>query len=76
MTSRLLLPPGSAEVQSIRPRLETPIMLILVIAGTKAIFQRFWDRAKVFMERPVTRLLARALSEGRVNGARPLSVSE
>jgi hypothetical protein len=44
-TSLLLLPPGSADVQSTSFPL-TPIMLIFVIAGTKATDHADWLAAK------------------------------
>ena len=75
LTSLLLLPPGSADVQSTSFPL-TPIMLIFVIAGTKATDHADWLTAKVLNGTIVTRFLERSLSEGRVNGALPLIVSE
>lgn len=75
-TSLFLLPPGSAEVQSIKPLWFTPSMLSLSMAGTNARFQAPWLAANVFIEVPVKKLFAMFLSLGIVTGARPVMVSE
>jgi hypothetical protein len=75
LTSLLLLPPGSADVQSTSFPL-TPIMLILVIAGTKAIDHAAWLTEKLLKGTMVTIFFERSLSDGRTNGALLLMVSE
>jgi hypothetical protein len=73
--SLFLLPPGSALVQSINPLWSTPIMLILVIALTKARSQAPLLSAKVLNGSIVSGFCAMLLSEGSVKGALPLLVS-
>jgi hypothetical protein len=51
-------------------------MLIFVIAGTKAMDHADWLTAKLLKGTMVTKFCERSLSEGRVNGALPLMVSE
>jgi hypothetical protein len=76
LTSRLLLPPGSALVQSIKFLFSTPSMLILTIAPTNAESHKPLLAAKVEKGIAVRGFCAIFLSDSRVNGALPLLVSE
>jgi hypothetical protein len=61
-----LLPPGSAEVQSINPLESTPSMLIFCIAETNARSHAPLLRAKVLKGILVRGFCAMSLSEGSV----------
>jgi hypothetical protein len=75
LISRFALPPGSADVQSTRPSLSTPNMLIFCIAATKATSHAPLLTAKLLKDRAVRGFCAILLSDGRVKGACPFLVS-